>query len=517
MKETRTESIDIGTSSPDDEDAFWLQETKPVTTAHHLTHLQKVAVTAHLSTVNFISCAANGLVVIGLPKMAEELNLPDNLAFWPSSVGGLTTASTLLLAGSVADVVGQRIINLLGCLINGILMIGCGLIQQGESLIALRAVQGVGLALHYSTSVALVTQAMPPGRERNVAFSCLGLSQPLGFSFGLVTGGLLVETMGWRSGWYLYGSSTLMISILSYWIVPKDCYDLTFDSIIQKLKSNVDWVGAFLASAAMTLISYYLMIISSSIEKGKQVQNIVALCLGIISLPLFIGWTHYRTICRKPPLIPNSIWLNASFTSICGTIFLSFAVLNSLELFSSLFFQEVQLLSATEAAIRILPSLLIGVVLNLTTGLFVHVAPIRLLTICCSLFTAGAPLLMATNKPDRSYWYHSFPAQLLMPISCDITFTVGLIIITNTFPEDKQAVAGAVFNTATQSGNSFGLATMQVVSTLATKSSSHLAHASALWEGYKASFWVMTGLMILCAAIGGIGLKNVGKIGLRGN
>ncbi|KAF5986492.1 aminotriazole resistance [Fusarium coicis] len=445
MKEIRTESIDIGTSSPDDDDAFWLQETKPATTAHRLSRLQKFALTAHLSTVNFISCAANGLVVIGLPKMAEELNLPDNLAFWPSSVGGLATASTLLLAGSVADVVGQRIINLLGCLINGALMIGCGLIQN-----------------------ALVTQAMPPGRGRNIAFSCLGLSQPLGFSFGLVTGGLLVETMGWRSGWYLYGSSTLLISILSYWIVPKDCYDLTLNPMIQKLKSDIDWVGAFLASAAMTLTSYYLI---SSIEKGKQVQNIVALCL----------------------------------------------VLNSLELFSSLFFQEVQLLSATEAAIRILPSLLIGVVLNLTTGLFVHVVPIRLLTICCSLFAAGAPLLMATNKPDRSYWYHSFPAQLLMPISCDITFTVGLIIITNTFPEDKQAVAGAVFNTATQSGNSFGLATMQVVSTLATKRSSHLAHASALWEGYKASFWVMTGLMILCAAVSGIGLKKVGKIGLRGN
>ncbi|KAF5696369.1 integral membrane protein [Fusarium globosum] len=491
MKEIRTESIDIGTSSPDDDDAFWLQETKPATTAHRLSRLQKFAVTAHLSTVNFISCAANGLVVIGLPKMAEELNLPDNLAFWPSSVGGLATASTLLLAGSVADVVGQRIINLLGCLINGALMIGCGLIQE-----------------------ALVTRAMPTGRGRNIAFSCLGLSQPLGFSFGLVTGGLLVETMGWRSGWYLYGSSTLLISILSYWIVPKDRYDLTLNPMIQKLKSDVDWVGAFLASAAMTLTSYYLI---SSIEKGKQVQNIVTLCLGVVSLPLFIGWTHYRTVCRKPPLIPNSIWFNASFTSICGTIFLSFAVLNSLELFSSLFFQEVQLLSATEAAIRILPSLLIGVVLNLTTGLFVHVAPIRLLTICCSLFTAGAPLLMATNKPDRSYWYHSFPAQLLMPISCDITFTVGLIIITNTFPEDKQAVAGAVFNTATQSGNSFGLATMQVVSTLTTKRNSHLAHASALWEGYKASFWVMTGLMILCAAVGGIGLKNVGKIGLRGN
>ncbi|EXL65854.1 hypothetical protein FOPG_17941 [Fusarium oxysporum f. sp. conglutinans race 2 54008] len=76
---------------------------------------------------------------------------------------------------------------------------------------------------------------------------------------------------------------------------------------------------------------------------------------------------------------------------------------------------------------------------------------------------------MALIDPDWTYWTAAFFAQVLMPFSIDALFTVGLIVVTETFPEGKQAVAASVFNATSQIGNAMGLAIMQVVTTLVTK------------------------------------------------
>jgi Na+-driven multidrug efflux pump len=122
---------------------------------------------------------------------------------------------------------------------------------------------------------------------------------------------------------------------------------------------------------------------------------------------------------------------------------------------------------------------------------------------------------MALTNPEWTYWTTAFLAQVLMPVSIDVLFTVGLIIVTETFPEEKQAIAGSVFNAASQFGNAMGLAIMQAVSTLVAKRHSGMNDAEALLDGYKASFWTMFAFMILCASIGGIGLRKAGKVGLK--
>ena len=153
--------------------------------------------------------------------------------------------------------------------------------------------------------------------------------------------------------------------------------------------------------------------------------------------------------------------------------------------------------------------------LNFTTGLFVHKISANWIVTTSSLLTAGAPLLMAVIQPQWPYWANAFIAQLLMPISGDVLFTVGLLVITDVFPEDKQAVAGAVYSTASQFGQAFGLAIMQVISTLVAKDHDGMSRARALMEGYRASFWTMFAFMLSCAAVGGFGLRKTGKIGLK--
>lgn len=163
-----------------------------------------------------------------------------------------------------------------------------------------------------------------------------------------------------------------------------------------------------------------------------------------------------------------------------------------------------------------LPSTVVGLTLNITTGLVVHKIRANWLVALASLLSAGSPLLMAVIQSDWPYWKCAFPAQVLMPFSVDVLFTIGLIIITEVFPEEKQAVAGAVFNTAAQLGNTMGLAAMQIISTWVTKQQEKVkSPTQALMEGYRATFWTMLALLLVCTIVGAIGLRKAGKVGSK--
>ncbi|KAL4762592.1 uncharacterized protein BDW70DRAFT_158568 [Aspergillus foveolatus] len=129
-----------------------------------------------------------------------------------------------------------------------------------------------------------------------------------------------------------------------------------------------------------------------------------------------------------------------------------------MEVFASLFFQEVQGLSALQSSARILPSLVAGVLMNIMVDQFVHRIPSFLIVTAASTDCARSPLLMALVHPLTPYWANAFVAQVLQPISFGALYTVGLTVITDTFAKDTQALAGAVFNTALGFGNALGLA-----------------------------------------------------------
>jgi MFS family permease len=180
-------------------------------------------------------------------------------------------------------------------------------------------------------------------------------------------------------------------------------------------------------------------------------------------------------------------------------------------------FQEVQYLSALQASIRLLPSLILGTILNLTTGLFVHRISAIYLVLISSALSAGAPLLMALINPEWPYWYNAFFAQILQPLSADVLFTVGMLIVSDVFPTHTQALAGGVFNTVTQFGTSIGLTVMAVISSTITEQSKYPKKTSpeALLVGYRATFWVALAWMITTCLIGAFGLCKVGKVGLK--
>ncbi|KAF2713168.1 MFS general substrate transporter [Pleomassaria siparia CBS 279.74] len=471
------------------------------------------------SLINFLTSFTNGAITIGLPTIAQSIGLPRALYLWPTSVLGLTSGAILLIAGSVADIIGARIVELVGVLFLGAFTLACGLSKTGVQLVLSRALQGVGFAMHLPASVSLVAAAVPPGRARNIGFACLGLSQPLGFSVGLVVGGVILERAGWRTSFYVSGSLMLIAAIVAIWTLPrvkagpKDASEAPW---WKKLATQVDWLGGGLVGAGLAILAYVLAILSADLISIRSTTTASLLASSLFLLTCFPLWMHYRVRSGKVALIPNGLWKSLPFAATCVMVALAYGMINAMELFSSLYFQEVQKFSVITTSLYLLPNLLVGTLINLNVGIFVDRVPVRWLTTISCLLCALSPLFMAVLNPTWPYWYLEFWAQIFAPISGNVLFTVGLIVVSERFPENTQALAGAVFNTVGQFGQSLGIGLVQVVALgVMGKGDDDQEEGGKELRGYRAGFWTMFAYMGVCALFAVVGLRNVAKVGLK--
>jgi len=188
-----------------------------------------------------------------------------------------------------------------------------------------------------------------------------------------------------------------------------------------------------------------------------------------------------------------------------------------MQYFMTLFFQEVQELSATQTSLRFLPMVFSGAVTNVATGLLVPTVSANLLVFSSVAMTSLSPMLMALVNQHWLYWYMAFPAVLLTPICADTLFTVSNLAITSVFPSRTQGLAGGVFNTLAQIGTSVGLAVTAIIASSVTAGSSSQDKVSpeALMKGYRATFWTCFAAMVTMLGVSGWGLRRIGKVGLK--
>jgi MFS family permease len=185
----------------------------------------------------------------------------------------------------------------------------------------------------------------------------------------------------------------------------------------------------------------------------------------------------------------------------------------------------VQHASLLTTSLYLLPSLITGVAINIAVGMVVHRVPAMQLVVGSALICALSPLIMALVNPAWSYWYLIFWAQAFSPFSADVLFTVGLIVVSDSFPEKMQGLAGAVFNTAAQFGMTFGIGVCQVVALGVMGPGGKAGHGAEgafedqdpamLLKGYRASFWTMFAYMLVIAVVAVFGLRKAGKIGVK--
>lgn len=243
--------------------------------------------------------------------------------------------------------------------------------------------------------------------------------------------------------------------------------------------------------------------------------NICLLLLALALIPCFVLWVGRQERLHRPALIPNTLWYDKVFTSIILNVFFTWGAFNAFEQYLNLFLQEVQEHNALEAALRLGPAPIAGILTSIVVGLIVHRVRADWIIIITTLFSCLSPLLMAVVRPHWSYWVGAFPAISLIPIGLDALFIVSNLLITSMFPANTQGLAGGVFNTVSQIGKSMGLALAALIANSITSHHSALDQRDpeALMEGYRGAFWFCFAITTLTLFITIWGLRSVGRVG----
>ncbi|KAL4977939.1 major facilitator superfamily domain-containing protein [Aspergillus desertorum] len=356
-------------------------------------------------------------------------------------------------------------------------------------------------------SMSLVTASFPPGRRRNIAFAATGMGQPLGYALGLILVGVFTGTIGWRWGFYITAIVVAVLFVASFYVLPEDGLDTKFSKDTwRRLAYDIHWVGVGILALAFGLLSYALAMATLSYKNMARPQYIVLLVKR-----------------NKAALIPNALWLNLPFLFICVVMFFTWAAFNAFQYISTLFFQGVQNISALQASIRFLPMAVIGVVTNVLAAHLVAKVNVNRLLGVSAVTTAISPILMAVASPEWTHWAAAFVAMTLSPANGDVLWTISSLVICHAFPSNAQALAGSVFNTISQLGNSVRLA---VAAVIAASVSAHDESDSGsdtgssqtpeqLLDGYRAAYWTIFARMVVVCLVSGFGLRNVGKVGIK--
>ena len=288
---------------------------------------------------------------------------------------------------------------------------------------------------------------------------------------------------------------------------------------LTRLGREVDWLGALLISSCLALLSYELAVATGTDAQRAFAMpvNIVLLCSGVALLPAFTLWMRRQAKLGRPALIPNALWSNIPFSTVCVIVFMVWGSLNASEQLTALYLQDVLGKSALTSSLYFLPAPVCGMLMNVAIGfLLPHMRPSVAVPAAC-LVSGVAPLLLATlcRVDGPSYWRGVFQAMALNPLGADLIYVIANLVLTDAFPEDTQALAGGTFNMLAQIGKSVGIATTSLIARQITTHAEKPDSDSALLHGYQAGWYYNCALACVSVGVGIWGLESVKKLGVK--
>lgn len=278
---------------------------------------------------------SGGVLIAALPRIALEVDLSEGFLLWPASIYALTAGCLLLMFGAISDIVGAKLVWVTGSFLYAAFTVAVGLARNGVTLVVARGFSGAAIAMCLPTAVSLITATFPKGPARNIAFALNGMGQPLGYSLGLILGGVFTDKLSWRWCYYMSAIINVCLSVSAIWVLPS-VYRPAEKKWTRQLIEDIDWIGAIVLSSALGLLLYVLATTTSSYKELSDVQNIVLLTISIVLLVAFPIWMQIQERRGKPAIIPNKLWRNAAFTATCTSVFFCWASLNAIEYFITL-------------------------------------------------------------------------------------------------------------------------------------------------------------------------------------
>jgi len=156
------------------------------------------------------------IVQVTLPSIGREFGVSINGLQWIVTAYGLTLAGFLMLSGRVGDLYGHKKLFITGLLLFSLASLTGGLAPSEIVLILARVVQGLGAAMASATGLSILVAAFAEGKERNRALSVFSAATGSGFAAGMILGGVITASLGWRWVFDINVPIGVAVSLLSF-------------------------------------------------------------------------------------------------------------------------------------------------------------------------------------------------------------------------------------------------------------------------------------------------------------
>ncbi|BBZ23597.1 MFS transporter [Mycolicibacter hiberniae] len=347
-----------------------------------------------ITGMQLMSTLDGTIVVVALPRMQADLNLSDAAKSWVITAYVLSFGGLLLLGGRVGDAIGQKRAFISGVGLFTLASLVCGLATDTATLIAARAVQGIGAAVAAPTGLALIATTYAPGRARNQALAVSAAMQGAGSVLGLVLGGALT-VVSWRLAFLI--NIPIGIAIIA---VAAARVSETY-----RERLRLDLPGALLATAGC---SAAVLVFTQGPPQGWTGPLVFGSAAAAVVF--FAGFFLVERVAVNP-LVPAAVFDNRNRVMTFVALFMAGGVMLTLTVMIALLVQDVLGYSALRAGICFIP---FAVAFGLGTVLAARMAPLiapRWLVIGGGALVLGAMLYGSTLTRDIPY----FP-DLFMPI-----------------------------------------------------------------------------------------------------
>jgi len=436
----------------------------------------------------FLDVIDTTIVNVALPSIREHIDFSVQSVQWIASGYLLTYGGFLLLGGRAADLLGRRRLFVTGTIVFAGSSLACGLAGSEGMLISARLAQGLGAAMMTPAALSILTTTFSEGKDRTKAIGLWSATIPLGAVIGVLAGGVLTQSIGWR--WVFFVNLPVCAIVLT------GAFRLLADDGKHASLKEFDALGAVLSTAGMLGLVYVL--VNAPIAGWGSVRTIGGLAGAIAILGLFVV-TELR---HRNPLFPLSIFRIKGIAAANATQVIAQAGFYSMFFFVTLYMQNVLGLSPIEAGAAYIP-VTIGV--GMSTGVATKLLPrigSRPIIMTGALTGAAGVFWLAQIPVSGSYLADVLPGLVVMALGLGAIF-VGVQTAANAgVPADKAGLAAALGTASAQLGSALGLAVFTAIATSHTQHllSAHVDPNAALTSGFHYAL-IACGIFLVAASV----------------
>ncbi|WP_086565229.1 MFS transporter [Streptomyces africanus] len=388
------------------------------------------------------------VLYFAIPAISADLEPSGTQQLWIFDIYGFVLAGLLMTMGALGDRIGRRKLLLFGAAAFGTASLVAAYANSAETLIAARAVLGIGGATLMPSTMALVRTMFTDPAQRTKAIGVWSGVMTAGIALGSVLSGVLVEHFWWGSVFLVNLPAMVLLLVLGPVLLPESK---------SPRPGRFDWLSVPLSMAAVLPVIYGLKELAA---QGWNVRYVMSVTVGLLFAALFV----HRQRTAKSPLISPALFRSRGFTpAVVLNLVAAFGMMGS-AYFTTQYIQSVLDKSPLEAALwSLLPSVPIGLAAPVSAQLVQRGVPRAYVVGTGFAVTAGGYVLLALTGTD-SLWLLLAACAVL---ACGVVAVMSQVtdLALSAAPVEKAGAASSLLETGTEFGGALSMAFLGSIGT----------------------------------------------------